>query len=127
MYTRFQTSTIDEASTKPTWPFSVIYDLRRSGTMTQYDLDYAASIVKRFVDNLVEPKKFSRKNKKTEATRWISRFKETAVEHINQMRELCRILEEYEIPIEVVKTDTPWYIIYEDDYQIVAEPFKQTL
>jgi len=40
------------------------------------------------------------------------------------MYELKRMFEEYEIYVEVMMTDTPGYIVYEDDYQIVAEPYK---
>lgn len=43
------------------------------------------------------------------------------------MRELAAVLHSYGIPVETITTTRPGYITYEDDYQIVAEPFSDTL
>jgi len=126
MYIRFQSTIIDDMSTKPLGPFELAYELRDSGEMMEYDEEYFRSLLVRFDDELELPSKFSRKSTKSDATRGISRFKETAAEHINKMREIARIMGEYNIVIENITTETPWYIIYEDEFQIVAEPFKET-
>jgi hypothetical protein len=38
-------------------------------------------------------------------------------------RELAAILEAHDIRTEMLTTDRPGYVVYEDDYQVVAEPF----
>ena len=123
-YIRFQTSKIDiEWSTKPFGIFQLAYKLRDSG-IPDFDADYLEDILRWFDDHLDVPNNFSRKKTRSYATRWISRYKDTAKEHISYMHELKRMFEEYEIYVEVMMTDTPGYIVYEDEYQIVAEPYK---
>ncbi len=39
------------------------------------------------------------------------------------MWELKAVIENHGFIIEVMKTDRPGYVVYEDEYQIVAEPF----
>ncbi len=127
MYIRFQTSEIDyDSSTKPFWIFHGAYELRDSA-IPEYDKQYLKDLLERFDDNLDKPTKFSRKQPTWWATKWISRYKDSAKEHIQKMYEMKRIYEEYDKYVEVVVTDNPWYIVYEDEYQIVAEPYKDTL
>ena len=40
------------------------------------------------------------------------------------MQELAEILERYDFVVERLTTRNPGYIIYEDDHQISAIPFK---
>jgi len=42
------------------------------------------------------------------------------------MWEIVQILEAHGIVIDVIRTDRPGYIVYEDEFQIAAEPFKDT-
>jgi len=42
------------------------------------------------------------------------------------MRELATILEGQGISIEVLQTEKPGYIVYEDNYQVTADPFTET-
>lgn len=42
------------------------------------------------------------------------------------MRSLQQILEAHGIRVEIIRTDRPGYIVYEDAYQIAAEPFQDT-
>jgi hypothetical protein len=37
-----------------------------------------------------------------------------------------RILEEHGIPAEVIETERPGYVVYEDEFQLIAEPFAET-
>lgn len=56
----------------------------------------------------------------------LSWFKPTAEQHIQKAHELAAILSELGFVIEILKTDRPGYIVYEDEFQIVAEPFSDT-
>ncbi|MDP2123062.1 MAG: hypothetical protein Q8J92_01645 [Parvibaculum sp.] len=42
------------------------------------------------------------------------------------MREISRILQEYGHFVTMIKSARPGYIVYEDEHQIVAEPFADT-
>ena len=56
----------------------------------------------------------------------ISWFKPGAKAHIAQMYHLSSILGRHGIAVEVIKTGRPGYVVYEDRYQLVAEPFSET-
>ena len=58
------------------------------------------------------------------ATKGISWFKPTASEQIKRMHGLVAILEEFGHHVTMIKVRNPGYIVYEDDYQVVAEPFS---
>ena len=82
-----------------------------------------------FADNLELPGRFSRSSSKgyyRKETKGLSWFKPSAAEHISRAFELKSILDEYGYAIEVLKEDCIGYVIYEDDYQVVAEPFAET-
>ena len=49
--------------------------------------------------------------------------KASATEHIKQARSLVTLLEHKDIRVEMLTTERPGYIVYEDRYQVVAMPF----
>lgn len=49
--------------------------------------------------------------------------KDSAVEHISRVRSLVAILEHHGVSVRMLKTGRVGYVVYEDEYQIVAEPF----
>jgi len=52
-------------------------------------------------------------------------FKPESVEHISRIWEMARILERNGIYIKKIRTNKPGYVIYEDEWQLVAEPFRK--
>lgn len=74
-----------------------------------------------FDENLDKPNAFGR-NKLRLGICW---FKAGATEHISRIWEMVRILERNGIHVEMIKTAKPGYVIYEDEWQLVAEPFRQ--
>ena len=50
-------------------------------------------------------------------------FKASATAHIAKAREISFILEQNDVYVHEIKTRRPGYIVYEDEYQVVAEPF----
>ena len=82
-----------------------------------------------FATHLDKPGRFSRTKPKGygyEETRGLSWFKPSARDHIAKAFELKAILDEFGYPSEVLKEERVGYIVYEDDHQIVAEPFADT-
>jgi hypothetical protein len=52
-------------------------------------------------------------------------FKASATEHIAKVREMACILELNGVYVRVIQTRKPGYVVYEDGYQVVAEPFAE--
>jgi len=106
--------------------FHVAYGLRDAVTTTSYDKDHLSELISWFKGNLSIPDRFSRYNPKKDREkprRGISWFKDSATEHIAKMRELTAIIETYGYTSEQTRTNRPGFIVYEDEFQIVAEPF----
>jgi hypothetical protein len=74
-----------------------------------------------FSENLAKPTSFGR-GKHRLGICW---FKTGAIEHISRIWEMVRILERNGIHIRKIRTDKPGYVIYEDEWQLVAEPFRK--
>lgn len=52
-------------------------------------------------------------------------FKTAATEHFSRIWEMVQILERNGIYVKKIRTDKPGYVIYEDEWQLVAEPFRK--
>ena len=79
--------------------------------------------------NLPIPGRFNRTSSKGHYRRnakGISWFRDTAHEHISKMHEISHIANQYGYAVSLVREDRIGYIAYEDDYQVVAEPFADT-
>lgn len=82
-----------------------------------------------FDDHLPVPERFNSSTSKGawgRKSRGIAWLKSDAQEHISRMRELAVILDEHGIKVTMIKTRRPGRIVYEDEWQIVAEPFADT-
>jgi len=74
-----------------------------------------------FSENLERPTSFGRDTLRL----GICWFKTESTEHISRIWEMVRILERNGIYIKKIRTDKPGYVIYEDEWQLVAEPFRK--
>lgn len=74
-----------------------------------------------FNENLEEPTSFGR-DKLRLGICW---FKTDATEHISRIWQMVQILERNGIYVKKIRTDKPGYVIYEDEWQLVAEPFRK--
>ncbi|MDO9587251.1 MAG: hypothetical protein Q7J13_04890 [Brevundimonas sp.] len=75
-----------------------------------------------FNANLAIPKAFSTGGHKGFGQPGLSWFKPVATEHIRRMHRLKLALEECGIHVEVLTTRDPGLIVWQDQFQIVAEP-----
>ncbi|QLQ18975.1 MAG: hypothetical protein HZT43_10250 [Exiguobacterium profundum] len=83
------------------------------------------TLIKWFETNLVTPPRFNRTNSKGAYRRKgtaLSWFTATAEDHIDQAFAATAILGELGHSITVLKTDRPGYVLYEDDFQVIAQP-----
>ncbi|MEM8875479.1 MAG: hypothetical protein AAGD32_14625 [Planctomycetota bacterium] len=76
--------------------------------------------------HLEPPTKFSDSKKKHAANRAIGWFRPTASEHIARMREICRILNEFGLATQVILSDKPGKVVYEDEHQIATIPYRES-
>jgi hypothetical protein len=74
-----------------------------------------------FSDNLEKPNSFGR-GKLSLGICW---FKTGSAEHISRIYEIIHVLERNGIFVKKIKTDKPGYVVYEDEWQLVAEPFRK--
>ena len=51
---------------------------------------------------------------------------DSATDHIGLAREVVELLRRHDVVVETILTDRPGFLVYEDDFQIVAEPFSET-
>jgi hypothetical protein len=56
----------------------------------------------------------------------LSWFKDSAVAALQRTRRLAEILESCGVAVEMITTERPGFLVYEDEYQVVAEPFADT-
>lgn len=125
MYLRFIASEIDNSTGKERGIFSIAYDLLRSGSLIKEEEDKLRIALMNCERILPIPDKFSRKkNDSHKNHKGISWIKDNASEIIREIRIIKKVLDENNLFIEVIKTQRPGYVVYEDDFQIVAEPFN---
>ena len=89
-------------------------------TVTGSDAEELNRLQSWFGQNLEKPTSFGR-NKLRLGICW---FKTGATEHISRIWEMVQILERNGIYVKKIRTGRPGYVIYEDEWQLVAEPFR---
>ncbi len=109
--------------------FPTAYALLRQAQISDHDLTVLCEAVEWIEQNIPKPTRFARSFSKGEwrrETGGLSWFKDSAHEAINHMRTIARILDAHDLAVSVISTKGPGYIVYEDDVQVVGEPFADT-
>ena len=94
------------------------------GQVAEWDEQRLSELEDWFNAHLEKPERVARSRRPNGHHAAISWFKGTAVEHIARARELAALLEQYGVPTLMLTTDRPGYVVYEDEFQIAAEPFR---
>ena len=126
LYLRFVVSDIHENSGKELGVFHAVGELRDRGELQQHEEAQHDQIRSWFNEHLEKPTRFTASKPPfyRKQSRAISWFKDSAHEHIARVRDLVAILQQHGISVQMLKTDRVGYVVYEDKYQIVAEPFN---
>jgi hypothetical protein len=126
MYIRFITGEIHDNTSREVGVFQAAYGLRRRGHLLDYEEARLNELLDWFNANLPKPTRLttSKPPYYRKQNRAISWFKDSATEHISKLREIVSILSQHEIHSEMIQTDRPGYVVYEDEYQIAAQPFS---
>ena len=78
-----------------------------------------------FSTYLEAPDQFTKRKTSKDTGTALGWYRDTASDHIAHMYELAKICESYGIIFEVVKRADPGYVVYEDEYQIAAIPYRE--
>jgi hypothetical protein len=120
-YVRFVVGHKDEDSHVPQGIFQAAARALEWKQITGTDAEELNGLRLWFSENLERPRSFGR-GKLSLGICW---FKTGASEHISRIWEMVQVLERHGIYIQKIKTDKPGYVVYEDDWQLVAEPFRK--
>jgi hypothetical protein len=124
IYVRFVVNQRDANSGRRQGLFQATGASRDSGVLGREDWDRLAAAREWLNHYLERPSRLvvsRRPHAKAQAISW---FKNPANNHIAQMRELQHILEKHGVAVEVLTTERPGYIVYEDEFQVAAYPFR---
>jgi hypothetical protein len=116
----------DDNSNEPAGLFLVASWVRDHRRAPQSALDRLKEIREWFNEHLERPQRFNRSRRPHRKQKAISWFRVTALEHIRRAREMAAIVAASGYAIREVRTERPGYIVYEDEFQVVAEPFSET-
>jgi hypothetical protein len=129
LYLRFELLRANENSGVPNGIFGALYEAIFEGEIELHLREPLEGLYTWFKKNLKKPSRFNRSSSKAyhrRNTRGVSWIKCAAFEHIAKLRETAIYLRELGYVVNERITDQPGYIVYEDHYQIVAEPFRNT-
>jgi hypothetical protein len=127
MYIRFVIHENDPDSNRRQGLFHAVNNLMERQELAVHEVELWNEVYNWFRSNLDKPRNFARSTKPHAKKVALSWFKASAAEHISRMRVLAHILDAHGVPVEVLQTSRPGYVVYEDDYQVAAEPFQETV
>jgi hypothetical protein len=120
-YIRFVVGRKDEDSHVEQGIFQAAGQALEWQNVTGSDADELKELRAWFNDNLEKPTSFGR-DKLRLGICW---FKTDATEHISRIWQMVQVLERHGIYVKKIRTGKPGYVIYEDEWQLVAEPFRK--
>jgi hypothetical protein len=105
------------------------YELLRQDTVSHELRGELEHWIEWFELNLAVPERFNRTKSKgwyRRETRGISWLRASAADHLAAMASLAACIAKCGHPTAEVRTERVGYVVYEDDIQVVAEPFRDT-
>ena len=126
MYVRFVIHHNDPDSGRRQGLFQALTDLDHSGALKPHEIELYDEVYDWFKANLRVPRSFTRSSKPHAKKVALSWFKDSATEHISKMRVLAQILDAHGVGVDMLRTERPGYVVYEDEHQVAAEPFGET-
>ena len=128
MFLRFVVAELDDESHRELGVFHAARGLHDKQLLSDEEEEILGEIRDWFNQNLEKPTRFTTAKPPYYRKRQngISWFKDSAREHIVKMREMAAVLKRHDVPVRMIKASRPGYIVYEDDFQIVAVPFADS-
>ncbi len=126
IHLRFVVSQLDPDSGRRQGLFQAAASLEDRGALAVHEIGDYREVVNWFRENLAKPDRFSISTRPHARAQALSWFKADSAAHIAKMRALQRILEAHDVGVDVLRTERPGYIVYEDEHQVAAYPFADT-
>lgn len=124
-FIRFVVPERDSRTGQPMGLMSLAYAALRAGEIEAAREDELRESLTWLESNLPVPNRFARKhNVSHKETHGISWVKSEANEVVRRLRRIAEVLIDHGHPVEMKITARPGYVVYEDDWQVVAEPFN---
>ncbi len=124
MFLRFVVNERDEDSHCRKGVIHACDDLDNAGILNEHEHLLFREVMDWLNENLERPERLARSTKRHAHPAAICWYKDHARDHIHRMYDLCFLLEKYGRTWSMLKSMNPGYIVYEDDVQIAAVPFK---
>ena len=124
MFLRFVISERHTRSDREMGIFSALYDLEDRGELREGEVEWFRESERWLNKNLRRPSRLAWSARPNAPERALSWFRDTAIEHVSRVRSLCELLEHKGIAVTELRTEKPGYVVYEDEYQVVAMPFE---
>ena len=128
-FLRFVVPQLDCDSGVESGLFGAAYALQQNDKVTEADRSIVRDHLNWFDEHLPKPERFNRTSSKgfyRRAPKGIAWFRDSAKEHIGRMHELKNFVETHGYPVTLVREDRIGYVVYEDEFQVIAEPFADT-
>ena len=122
MFIRFVSGNVDEDSHVSAGLFTAVFDLMDDPLLRDEEYFVLRELMDWFDAYLKGPFHY-RLRPASRAQRAICWFKPTAHDHLSRAWEMATILERNDVFVRMIKVERTGYILYEDEAQILAEPF----
>jgi hypothetical protein len=123
-YVRFESPERDPDTGQPIGLLKLAYELLRSDDITDAAHAELRAHVAWMEDRVPAPARFSRKrNANHRHDHGVTWAKASATELVARLRAVAAILHAHGRAVRLVATARPGYVVHEDDWQVVAEPF----
>jgi hypothetical protein len=124
MFLRFIVSERHARSDREMGVFSALYALEDRGELRAGEIEWFRESELWLNKNLRRPSRLAWSTRPNAPERALSWLRDTAVEHVSRVRSLCELLEHKGIAVTELRTEKPGYVVYQDEYQVVAMPFE---
>ena len=118
VFIRFVLSEVDEDSHRRTGVLVAAHRLRDSDELDEHERARLTRLLAWFNEHLRVPPPLSRPGNH----RALSWFKPNATKPVSRMWEVVHLLRAHGLLVDVLKTDDPGSVLYEDKWQVVAKP-----
>ena len=129
VYVRFVTQDVHPESGYHAGLFTAAWSVRHAQSTPEADREALARLLLWFGRNMAVPTKFTRSRSKhawKKNWRGLSWFRADAERHLKRMRKMSELLEPHGHSVSILETDRPGFVVYEDRWQVVAEPYADT-
>ncbi len=126
MFLRFETHGRHAETGLKVGVFHVAYELLESDHLESLERREIRLVLDWFAEHLPIPHRLACSRRPGAHSNGVCWFKSTAARHVSQVRYLAILLRQQQIAVVEKRTVNPGYIAFEDDFQVVAEPFAET-